>query len=83
MRNLKIKGNELSWNAAAAANKVSDPVKFVIYRFDSDNIDLDDPSAIVAVTRDKKLTVSRPGYYIVTALDRVNNESAPSRAVKK
>lgn len=83
VKNLKIKGNQLSWSADAAANKVSDPVKFVVYRFDSDKIDLDDASAIVAVTRNRNMTVDRDGYYVVTALDRVNNESAPSETVRK
>ena len=83
VRNLKLTGNRLSWNADATVNKISDPVKFVVYRFDNDRINLDDPSAIVAVTRDKKLTVDKEGYYVVTALDRVNNESVPSEVVKK
>ena len=83
VKNLKIKGNQLSWSADAAANKVSDAVKFVVYRFDSDKIDLDDASAIVAVTRNRNMTVDRDGYYVVTALDRVNNESAPSETVRK
>ena len=62
-------------------------VQYVVYRFGHDEeIDLSDPSHIVAVTRNSfcKLPYKdgKTRYrYVVTALDRLHNESKP--AVKK
>lgn len=76
---IRLKGNQLSWNAAKIKGVINDPVKFVVYRFDSfDAVDIDDASAIVAVTPNPRYNVSEPGIYVITALDRVNNESKPS-----
>ena len=53
--------------------------RFVIYRFDSpENIDVKDASAIIAVVPDMSFKTTEPGTYVVSALDRVNNESEPS-----
>ncbi|MDE6540600.1 MAG: hypothetical protein K2L74_01165, partial [Muribaculaceae bacterium] len=63
---------------------VEDAVRFVVYRFDNaSDIDVNDASAIEAVTPHCYFDAERPGYYVVTALDRVNNESAPSQPVCK
>lgn len=76
---LIIKDGVMSWHAPEPAGMVSDCVRFVVYRFDDDaTFDLEDPSKIIAITPDTSIKVSLPGYYVVTALDRVNNESLPS-----
>ena len=62
--------------------KVSDEVRFVVYRFSADSaIDIDDPANIIAVTDADHYTATAPGIYAVTALDRVNNESHPSKPI--
>jgi hypothetical protein len=77
---LKHKDGKLTWSAPKIENKVSDLVKFVIYHFkDNKSIDLDDASAIICITNRYEYEVSEPGTYIVTALDRVNNESEPTK----
>lgn len=81
--NVKIQGSTLLWDAPAPQGSVDDCIRFVVYRFDSDKtINLEDASKIVAVTPDRRLSVKKPGYYVVTALDRVNNESFPSESVR-
>lgn len=80
---LKANGRQLTWDAPTLRNAASDAVRFVIYRFDNDKaFDLEDSDNIVAVTGENSYVVTKPGYYIVTALDRVNNESTPSEPVK-
>lgn len=72
----------ITWKSEAPQGKTADVVRFVIYRFDSsDNIDIENSEAIVAVTPDNSFKATRTGTYVVTALDRVNNESAPSAPV--
>ena len=79
---LSAKDGKISWKAEAPTAKVGDAVRFVVYRFDSDATpDFEDASAIVVVTPSQNITASAPGYYYVTALDRVNNESVPAGPV--
>ena len=65
---------------------LDEAVKYVVYRFlKSERVDLDDPSHIVAITSDTFYRLPYSGghtkyTYIVTALDRMQNES---KAVKK
>ncbi|MDE6486475.1 MAG: family 10 glycosylhydrolase [Muribaculaceae bacterium] len=76
-------GRRIVWSAAEPAGAVEDAVRFVVYRFDSpDAVDLNDASAIVAVTPRREYEAVAPGWYVVTALDRANNESAPSDPVR-
>lgn len=78
-----ILSDTLIWNAPQPCGNANDPVRFVVYRFDNDKkIDIGDPSAIVGVTGCRELKVKSPGVYVVTALNRVNVESAPSAVVK-
>ena len=73
----------LRWDVPKASRSVNDAVRFVVYRFDTDKkVNLDDASAIVAVTNSRELKVATPGVYIVTALNRVNIESEPSAKVR-
>ena len=79
-------GYILFWTAPKAKTEMDEAVKYVVYRFaKGESVDLDDASHIVAVTPNNfyKLPYedgSERYVYIVTALDRLQNESS---AVKK
>lgn len=79
-------GYILFWTAPKAKSEMDEAVKYVVYRFaKGESVDLDDASHIVAVTPDNfyKLPYedgSERYVYVVTALDRLQNESS---AVKK
>lgn len=79
-------GYILFWTAPKAKSEMDEAVKYVVYRFaKGESIDLDDASHIVTVTPDNfyKLPYedgSEKYVYVVTALDRLQNESS---AVKK
>ncbi|MDE6109582.1 MAG: hypothetical protein K2F72_04770, partial [Muribaculaceae bacterium] len=82
VKDFRLDGETLRWTAPAPEGKVEDAVRFVVYRFDSgDSCDISDASAIVEITPRDNFLAAVPGYYVVTALDRVNNESAPSLPV--
>lgn len=79
---LKASGRTLSWKGSEARGNASDVVKYVVYRFDNAaEADFDDAAAIVAVVPGTTFPADKPGVYYVTALNRVNNESAPSKGV--
>ena len=75
---------EISWTAPPADDPMQQTVKYVIYRFGKDEpVDLDNAGKIVAVTSDThyrlplaKKARKAKAILVVTALDRVNNESA-------
>lgn len=79
-------GYILFWTAPKAKTEMDKAVQYVVYRFRSDEkVDIDDPSHIVTVTRNTfyKLPYNdgKTKYrYVVTALDRLHNES---RSVSK
>ncbi|MCH5221555.1 MAG: family 10 glycosylhydrolase [Muribaculaceae bacterium] len=74
--------NSFSWDAPIPMGKAGDVVKFAVYRFDNrKNIDIEAPGALVALTYSKTFKPTKPGVYVVTALDRVNNESEPSKPI--
>lgn len=78
---------KLTWEPATKpAGKVEDTVKFVVYNFtDGDAATaVNDPANIVDVVCGNSFTLpaEAKGRYFVTALDRVNNESAPSTVVE-
>jgi hypothetical protein len=60
-------------------------VQYVVYRFmNGEPLDLEDPSHIVAITRDAFYNLPAHGeggnfIYVVTALDRLHNESKPAK----
>lgn len=82
VRNLHTSGITLRWKAPEPKSSADDVVKWVVYRFESpDETDIDDGSAIVAIVNKPEYTPTLTGYYVVTALSRVNNESAPSESV--
>ncbi len=69
----RFDGERLTWKRHDSARK------WVIYRFDDpEMIDIDSPDAITAVTYKPDYQPHEEGYYVVTALDYANGESAPS-----
>lgn len=79
-------GPVLFWQAPKAGHEMDKAVQYVVYRFDKkEKVNLNDPSNIVAVTRDTYYKLpyedGKTKYqYVVTALDRLHNES---KAAKK
>ena len=77
----------LFWKAPKGKGWKNEAVKYVVYKFTGgDEVDVDDPSKIVAVTTDEFYEIPasdiRPGekvHYAVTALDRMSNESKPRK----
>ncbi len=75
-------GKVISWQKDEPKGKIEDIVKYIVYRFDSlDDIDTDNPSAIVSISPENSYKAKSKGVYVVTAVDRINNESAPSNPV--
>ena len=82
-------GYILFWTAPKYKEEMNRAVQYVVYRFnDKEKVNIDDPSHIVAITRDNfyKLPYEdgKTKYrYVVTALDRLHNESkSVSKKVK-
>ena len=74
-------GYILFWTAPKYKEEMNRAVQYVVYRLnDKEKVNIDDPSHIVAITRDNfyKLPYEdgKTKYrYVVTALDRLHNES--------
>ena len=74
-------GYILFWTAPKYKEEMNRAVQYVVYRFnDKEKVNIDDPSHIVDITRDNfyKLPYEdgKTKYrYVVTALDRLHNES--------
>ncbi|MFV0545476.1 MAG: glycoside hydrolase family 10 protein [Bacteroides sp.] len=74
-------GYILFWTAPKFKTEMDRPVQYVVYRFESkEKVNLNDPSHIVAITRDCYYVLpyndGKVKYrYVVTALDRLHNES--------
>ena len=85
----KDDGLFLCWDAPTARDIMQEATKYVVYRFNNKReMNLDDPSKIVAITTEKTLKLPysngmTPYYYVVTALDRVQNESLPKGKIVK
>lgn len=78
----------LNWATPPAANNEFDVVKrYVIYRSANSNVDITTPNNILAIINADKTTyndkTSGSGVYnyVVTALDRLNNESVVSNVI--
>ena len=73
----------LMWTAPKFKNWDDEAMKYVVYRFlKGEDLDINDPSHIVAITNDTFYELPHtlePGKYVylVTALDRLQNESKP------
>ena len=79
----------LFWTAPKAKTEMDRAVQYVIYRFENkEKVNLEDPSHIVAITRNTFYQLpyesGKTKYrYVVTALDRLHNESkSVSKKVK-
>jgi hypothetical protein len=89
VRKLKMmwtfQGPVLAWKEPKAKTEMDKAVQYVVYRFDKDEaVDLEDPSHIVEITRENFILLpyeeGKVKYrYVVTALDRLHNESKPAK----
>ncbi len=79
---LSGKGILLQWEGQDISDE---SLRFLVYRFGmNEKINLKDASKIVALTQRKSFVdqeIGQPYRYVVTALDRVWNESEPSNSV--
>ena len=81
-----FQGPVLMWKEPKAKTELDKAVQYVVYRFDKgEKVNLNDPSKIVTITRENYIILpydeGKVKYqYVVTALDRLHNES---KAVKK
>ena len=73
----------LFWTAPKSSDWRDEAVKYVVYRFaKGETINTDDPSKIVGITNQTFMTLPYKNgrekwVYVVTALDRLQNESKP------
>ena len=91
MTNLKLKSKRgtktLTWRAPETTDPMQVAKAFVIYRFaQGEDIDLDNAAAIQAVTPYAEYVIPadtpRGTYrFVVTTLDRVNNESPEGKSL--
>ncbi len=86
-KGVKIKNGVLSWKKDNSKGKTSDVVRYVVYKSqDGKDSDIMNAENILAVTPGNTFAVpsdlAKGSYLIVTALDRVNNESAASMPVR-
>lgn len=71
----------LTWKAPKGTGWKDEAVKYVVYQFaPKEDINIDDPSHIVGITSEKMIELQKPQVkgkytYVVTALDRMSNES--------
>ena len=78
-------GPVLFWRAPKHKKEMDKAVQYVVYRFDSKKaVDLEDATKIVAITRENHYKLpyengKQKYYYVVTALDRLHNESKPQK----
>lgn len=79
----------LQWHEPKYKSEMDRVVQYVVYRFTSnEKIDLDDPLNIVSIVCDNFYRLpykdGETEYrYVVTALDRLHNESAPMMSLVK
>lgn len=82
---LRHAGNSLTWKAPVTDDPLQQARAFVVYRFEKgEDIDLNKAEAIRAVTYTPSFALPADGKeatYVVTVLDRVNNESPKGSAV--
>ena len=82
---LDIQGQDiyLTWTAPKWKKEMDRPVQYVVYRFArGEKQDTDDPSHIVAITRDTRILLKGDQgrhTFLITALDRLHNESKPAK----
>ena len=82
-------GYVLFWTAPKAKKWGDEVVKYVVYRFaNGERVNTNDPSKIVAITTQTFLKLpyadgSQKYTYVVTSLDRLQNESKPAKKAVK
>ena len=82
---LKASGNKLEWHTN---NPAKEPLRYVVYRFAAnEKVDLERNDRIISIQqestyRDANAAMHKNATYVVTALDRVWNESDASNTVK-
>ncbi len=85
--NLKYLKGYLTWNSPEFATEMDRAVFYVVYRFGAgESVNLDNPSKIVSIVRDAtkfKIDGRKGVKYVVTSLDRLQNESIPSNSVSR
>ncbi|MCQ2174592.1 MAG: family 10 glycosylhydrolase [Bacteroidales bacterium] len=87
VKSVRTEGRSIIWETAGTDDPMQEPAFFVVYRFgEGEKTDIGDSSRIVAVTREKSITVPSCGQgcrhrYVVTVTDHCWNESEPSPAV--
>ncbi len=76
---LKVKQRKISWKKKHKTGSCGDVIKYAIYRFDNiDDIDISDANALIDITGNAEFNAPETGYYVITAINRVNNESEAS-----
>jgi len=82
VRKMKVINTEdgpvLFWTAPKGKGWKDEAVKYVVYRFgQGEQVNINDPSKIVAITNNTFYNIKENGraVYVVTALDRMSNES--------
>jgi hypothetical protein len=86
---LNVKSINLKWDTPTMAPDSEEVYGYVIYRFGvTDSVDLNNPKYILHIQynasteyTDDSVDRNKPYIYIVTALDRLKNESMPSPEV--
>jgi hypothetical protein len=79
----------LKWDTSPLARDLEPVYGYVVYRFDADEkVNLSDPKYIIHIqysadTTYKDITTEKGKtyLYVITALDRIKNESGPSLAI--
>ncbi|MDR2683692.1 MAG: family 10 glycosylhydrolase, partial [Dysgonamonadaceae bacterium] len=80
-------GYVLRWKRNGNPAKPKNAQYYVIYRFgENEKINLDDPSGIVAITRENSYllpyeTGEKTCQYVVASVDRFHNESRPGKSI--
>lgn len=78
-------GYYLFWSTSSTNDEMNKATRYVIYRFEKgQERDLDNPANIVAITSDPLYRLPYDGgqhkyVYVVTALNRIQNESKPAK----
>ena len=78
-------GDRLLWKAPSTADPMQEARAYVVYRFDKGvDVNIDNAEAIQCVTYKPEYALGADhGHftYVVTVLDRANNESAAGEAI--
>lgn len=75
---MDINGDQvLCWTKPRGKGWKKEAVKYLVYRFNrNETVDLEQEKNIVGITSNCFMRITTPGVYVVTALDRMSNESS-------